>query len=126
MMGGFQSNSAAFVAPWLLVGVLAASSATAESSPDGPTHGRPTGAASLPAADVARAATDAEAPDARVSTSPETNAATPATSRPASALAIAADAPPPLTRAAARQRVESISPLPWLARFGPVSLEHRE
>lgn len=112
MMGGFQSNSAVFVAPWLLAGVLAA------------------GAASPPAAGAAGAAADAaaeaEATDARVSTSPETNEAAPSPARPASVLANGAAAPPPLTRAAARQRVESISPVPWLARFGPVSLEHRE
>jgi hypothetical protein len=33
---------------------------------------------------------------------------------------------PPLTRAAARQRVDGISPAAWLARFGLVSIERRE
>lgn len=32
----------------------------------------------------------------------------------------------PLTRAAARQRVETLSPLPWLSRFGPVVVERAE
>ena len=32
----------------------------------------------------------------------------------------------PLTRAAARQRVETVSPLPWLSRFGPVVVEQAE
>ncbi len=33
---------------------------------------------------------------------------------------------PPLTRAAARHRVDGISPAAWLGRFGPVSIERRE
>lgn len=32
----------------------------------------------------------------------------------------------PLTRAAARQRVEEMSPAAWLAHFGPVSIERHE
>ncbi len=32
----------------------------------------------------------------------------------------------PLTRAAARQRIETLSPLPWLSRFGPVVVEQAE
>jgi hypothetical protein len=31
-----------------------------------------------------------------------------------------------LTRAAARQRVETLSPLPWLSRFGPVVVEQAD
>jgi hypothetical protein len=61
----------------------------------------------------------------RVSTSPEedTARATPPQARPHAAQTENAI---PLTRAAARRRVEKISPAPWLARFGPVSLERRE
>ena len=33
---------------------------------------------------------------------------------------------PPLTRAAAHERVEAMSPLLWLARYGPVSIGRRD
>jgi len=32
----------------------------------------------------------------------------------------------PLTRAASQQRIDSISPLGWLARYGPVDVTHRD
>ncbi|MAG29562.1 MAG: hypothetical protein CL908_01555 [Deltaproteobacteria bacterium] len=38
---------------------------------------------------------------------------------------IPADAPV-LTRAAARQRVEDMTPLEWLSRFGPISIDRVE
>jgi hypothetical protein len=61
----------------------------------------------------------------RVSTSPEENTAM-ATPPKASPQSGDAENATPLTRAAARRRVEKISPVPWLTRFGPVSLERRE
>ena len=67
-----------------------------------------------------------DAPDARVSTSPDVIPTTRHSIRPAASHTHAEDRLPPLTRAATRQRVESISPVPWLAQFGPVSLEQRE
>ncbi len=79
-------------------------------------------AAPLAAADAA----DAEAAnhERAVSTSPlpanASELATPAKQRPT---------PPhhrPLTRAASQQRIDSISPLGWLARYGPVDVTRRE
>ncbi len=80
----------------------------------------------LPAGPVA--AGPAETAHARVSTSPDEHAATAIAPPPSPLAGVASDGedPTPLTRAAARRRVESISPVPWLARFGPVSLERRE
>ncbi|MFO0689880.1 MAG: hypothetical protein U0900_14380 [Myxococcota bacterium] len=61
----------------------------------------------------------------RVSTSPEDHPpASAATARPARPMRVVEDEPP-LTRAAARQRVESMSPAQWLERFGPVVIERR-
>lgn len=67
-----------------------------------------------------------DAPDARVSTSPDVIPTARSAIRPPTLQTSADDHLPPLTRAATRQRVESISPVPWLAQFGPVSLEQRE
>lgn len=62
----------------------------------------------------------------RVSTSPEAHpVGSSATTRPARPMRVIEDEPP-LTRAAARQRVESMSPAQWLERFGPVVVERRE
>jgi hypothetical protein len=61
----------------------------------------------------------------RVSTSPDENTAL-ASPPPASPQSGDAGNAIPLTRAAARRRVETISPVAWLTRFGPVSLERRE
>lgn len=125
-MGGFQSNSrpsrtGSATARWLLAGLLLAGSTVPGQASD-----LPIGTPSLPAAGAARAVDGAEPPDARVAASPEPDASlAPAPSGP-SARANAAEEPPPLTRAAARRRVETISPMPWLVRFGPVSLERRE
>jgi hypothetical protein len=33
---------------------------------------------------------------------------------------------PPLTRAAVKERVEGMSPLPWLTRYGEISIDRRE
>lgn len=84
-------------------------------------------AACLIAAALVAGPAAADRPEARVSRGPEPIA----TRAGGSVEAAAPDAAPaaerpPLTRAAARQRVETISPVPWLARFGPVSLEQRE
>ena len=81
-----------------------------------------------PAAGAARepARTRSAAADARVSMSPEENAATVPLAPASSAHAGNSVDTAPLTRAASRRRVETISPVPWLSRFGPVSLEHRE
>jgi len=65
-------------------------------------------------------------PDLPVSTSPEPKGAreadrgAPGQTGPGSTREL------PLTRAAARQRVESLSPLPWLSRFGPVAVEQAD
>jgi len=64
--------------------------------------------------------------EARVSTSPDAQAA-PATagadpSRPMHVL----DREPPLTRAAARHRIEAMSPTAWLAHYGAVTVERRD
>lgn len=63
----------------------------------------------------------ADRPDRPVSTSPE-----PREQRNAVPGSLARDTaadPLPLTRAAAQQRVEGMSPVDWLARFGPVSID---
>ncbi len=125
-MGGFQSNSrrdrtGSVAAPWLLAGLLLAGPAASREAGE-----HPVGTPGLPAAGAARAVEDLESTEARVSTSPETGAAQAQATPDPSAIAAPTDAPPPLTRAAARRRVETISPVPWLARFGPVSLERRE
>lgn len=78
-----------------------------------------------PVAAAAEASDDRlAAADPRVSMSPEQAAAT-TSSSPSTAPQAESALEPPLTRAAARRRVETISPVPWLARFGPVSLEGR-
>jgi hypothetical protein len=83
-------------------------------------------------ADAQAAARIADAPtsppDARVSTSPDPSTPAQSAIHPPTPGATASedDGLPPLTRAATRRRIESISPVPWLARFGPVSLEQRE
>jgi hypothetical protein len=61
----------------------------------------------------------------RVSTSPDENTAT-ATPPQAHPRTAETENAIPLTRAAARRRIEKITPVPWLARFGPVALERRE
>lgn len=116
---------AATLAPLLaavfLVGPLAAGPVAAESP--SPKDARPrteAGAADQPGG------TRATAAHARVSMSPEEDAAAVSPAPPASARAGESTHATPLTRAAARRRVETISPVPWLARFGPVSLERRE
>lgn len=64
--------------------------------------------------------------EARVSTSPEDHALSNAPAeRPARPMRVLEDEPP-LTRAAARQRVETMSPARWLERFGPVTVERHE
>lgn len=64
--------------------------------------------------------------DRSVSTSPESER-TVDWDRGAAGRAGAASKPgPPLTRAAARQRIETLSPLPWLSRFGPVVVEQAD
>jgi len=67
-----------------------------------------------------------QAADARVSMSPEEASATNSPAAPSTQSTPKSADAPPLTRAAARQRVETISPVPWLARFGPVSLKNHE
>ncbi|MBK7949028.1 MAG: hypothetical protein IPK00_09840 [Deltaproteobacteria bacterium] len=64
--------------------------------------------------------------EARVSTSPEehTSSTAPAL-RPSRPMRVLSNEPP-LTRAAARQRVETMSPARWLERFGPVVVERHE
>jgi hypothetical protein len=126
MMGGFQSNSrrgqtGSAAAPWLLAGLLLAGPAAS-----GQPGERPVETPGPPAAGAAREVDDTGAMEARVSTSPESDSAQARATTDPSATARPADDPPPLTRAAARRRVETISPVPWLARFGPVSLERRE
>ena len=81
-----------------------------------------------PAAGAARepAGTRSAAADARVSMSPEENALMVSPAPASSAIAGDSADETPLTRAAARRRVETISPVRWLSRFGPVSLERRE
>ena len=75
---------------------------------------------------LAGRAAAADRAEARVSTSPEaTVSGTDVAGRPSGPDPALAAEPPPLTRAAARRRVETISPVPWLARFGPVALERR-
>jgi hypothetical protein len=77
------------------------------------------------AAESAKPAGRAPTAHARVSMSPDGHGPT---DQPPQATPPAGDGLDalPLTRAAARRRVESISPVPWLAHFGPVSLERRE
>ena len=70
--------------------------------------------------------TRSAAADARVSMSPDANEAAVSPAPPSSPLAEDSSDTTPLTRAAARRRVESISPVHWLTRFGPVSLERHE
>lgn len=129
MMGGFQSNSPAKLgAPpatqpgpgaaiaraaacgGVALALLAApiGSATAETGPVAtPVIAEPTG-------------------EARVSTSPEDHASSTAPAlRPARPMRVRSNEPP-LTRAAARQRVETMSPARWLERFGPVVVERSE
>ena len=62
----------------------------------------------------------------RVSTSPDQEAPTAAVDTSSARRRPGADGATPLTRAAARQRVQTISPAPWLAGFGAVSVELRE
>ncbi len=82
--------------------------------------------ATLPAGPVAGEPVAAEAPSPRrVSTSPDENSGR-ATATQARPQAVETENATPLTRAAARKRIEKISPGPWLARFGPVSVERRE
>ena len=64
-----------------------------------------------------------DATDAPVSTSPAPPAAPgPATRWPTTSRIDT----PPLTRAAERQRVEQISPVSWLSRFGEVRVERND
>jgi hypothetical protein len=81
-------------------------------------------AAPLAAADAADADVADVAKDERaVSTSPlpadAGERATPATQQPTQ------PRPLPLTRAASQQRIDSISPRGWLARYGLVDVAHR-
>jgi hypothetical protein len=64
--------------------------------------------------------------EARVSTSPGSESGAPPVFGPA--LATGGDGldEEPLTRAAARHRVETASPTKWLARFGSVTVERRD
>ena len=65
--------------------------------------------------------------EARVSTSPEDHAArTAPAARPTRPMRVVDDEGPPLTRAAARRRVESMTPARWLEHFGPVTVERRK
>ncbi|MEZ4282746.1 MAG: hypothetical protein R3F21_24375 [Myxococcota bacterium] len=154
-MGGFQSIQAARpgageaplapsrrVRAWLraglLLGLVAAGPADSASPGAGPgVEERPLVVTAVARIDrpslraegrrAARAA-DAPAPlpGARVSTSPEASGPSPFAIEPPTPRTSDDDGLPPLTRAATRRRVESISPVPWLARFGPVSLERHE
>ncbi len=129
-----RGSAAAFLRAALLLGLVAAGPADSA----GPAHDGGPDARPIAVTAVARlerplersaAGSDAprsDAPDARVSTSPDVIPAARVSIRPTTQPTSADDQLPPLTRAATRQRVESISPLPWLARFGPVSLERRE
>jgi hypothetical protein len=61
-----------------------------------------------------------------VSMSPESQAPTAAAATDSARRRPVAEVAAPLTRAAARQRLQTISPAPWLAGFGAVSVELRE
>ncbi len=76
--------------------------------------------------DARRADAADSMPDARVAASPDASEPSPTAISTPTPRQSEDDDLPPLTRAATRRRVESISPLPWLARFGPVSLEQHE
>lgn len=69
---------------------------------------------------------EAAGSEARVSTSPEgpSNARPPGGRVPRAMRVL--DDDPPLTRAAARLRVETMSPARWLEHYGPVTVERRE
>jgi hypothetical protein len=62
----------------------------------------------------------------RVSTSPDQQTPNAVADTSSARRRPGADGTAPLTRAAARQRVQTISPAPWLAGFGAVSVELRE
>jgi hypothetical protein len=63
-------------------------------------------------------------PDRSVSTSP-TGLPGPGSANVGPPAALASD-DPPLTRAATQQRIEEMSPIHWLSRFGKVSIERRD
>ena len=63
---------------------------------------------------------------ARVSMSAERQASSPPPASEMKRRTAAGDDGLPLTRAAARQRVEAMSPAAWLAHFGPVAIERHE
>ena len=79
--------------------------------------------AAADASDASEADADALDDGRAVSTSPMPRAAV----QPAAPMAQHPTHPdhPPLTRAAARLQIDSISPRDWLAHFGPVDVTHR-
>jgi hypothetical protein len=64
------------------------------------------------------------APKALVSTSPDVHSSAIAVADRPRPMQVIEDEPP-LTRAAARQRIETMSPTRWLERFGPVTVDRR-
>lgn len=132
MLGGFQSILTGITgarAPVLLaLGLLIALASPSAAQPPR-TQPDPTGLPIAIAPPVEPpAGTRGEprvAPDVRVSTSPGLEMLpAPGLSSELPARPLAASAKP-LTRAAARQRLETASPTAWLARFGNVTIERR-
>ncbi len=118
--GSRTRTAAALLAAALLYG---AGPATAESpSLSGP----PVQAERASRTGAREAGATVAAAKARVSMSAEGQAGSPPPTSAMTRRTGADDNGLPLTRAAARQRVEEMSPAAWLAHFGPVSIERHE